>query len=49
MAVPFRGKRQLTLVLEGAYKGSAHGLVALRHIENPALTCTLKTPVITVR
>ena len=33
VTVPFRGKRSLNLLLEGAYRGSSPGLVVIRHIE----------------
>lgn len=33
VTVPFRGKRSLNLLLEGAYRGSSPGLVIIRHIE----------------
>jgi hypothetical protein len=48
LTVPFRGKRELRLLLEGAFPGSAPGAVAIRHIENPADHGTLAIPVVTV-
>ena len=50
LSVPFRGSRTLTLVLEGLYPGTSNGLVAIRHIENPASACSLRTgPVVVTR
>ena len=33
LVVPFRGSRSMRLLLEGAYRGHAPGLVLIRHIE----------------
>ena len=48
LTVPFRGKRELRLILEGAFSGSASGAVAIRHVENPADHGALEIPAVTV-
>jgi len=48
LTVPFRGKRELRLVLEGAIPGTAPGAVAIRHLENPANHGALEIPTVTV-
>ncbi len=48
LTVPFRGKRELHLVLEGAFPGSAPGAVAIRHVENPQDHGALEIPAVTV-
>lgn len=48
LTVPFRGKRSLKLLLEGAYKGTSPGLVMIRHIDNLSKVCGVPTPPISV-
>ncbi len=48
LTVPFRGKRSLRLLLEGAYKGQSPGLVMIRHIESLAHVCGVEAPVVSV-
>ena len=49
LTVPFRGKAKLRLLLEGAYKGHAPGLVMIRHIESLSHVCGLAVPDVTVQ
>ncbi len=49
LTVPFRGKRQLRLLLEGAYKGHSPGLVMIRHIESLSHVCGVEIPDVTVQ
>jgi hypothetical protein len=49
LAVPFRGSRNLDLLLEGAYAGISPGMVMVRHIENSTLVATVPTPSVRVR
>jgi len=49
IAVPFRGKRTMKLLLEGAFPGASTGLIAIRHLQRPELGCALKIPEIRVR
>lgn len=49
IAVPFRGSRTLTLWIEGLTGGHAPGVVAIRHVHDPAEWCSLTIPEITVR
>ncbi|MBI5608534.1 MAG: hypothetical protein HY902_06600 [Deltaproteobacteria bacterium] len=49
IAVPFRGSRTLTLWIEGLTGGHAPGVVAIRHVHDPAEWCSLVIPEITVR
>jgi hypothetical protein len=48
LTVPFRGKRSLRLLLEGAYKGQSPGLVMIRHIESLQHVCGVEAPVVSV-
>ena len=48
VTVPFRGKRELRLFLEGVVPGTAPGAVAIRHVENPADHGALGIPAVTV-
>lgn len=48
LTVPFRGKRSLRLLLEGAYKGQSPGLVMIRHIESLAHVCGVAAQVVSV-
>lgn len=49
LTVPFRGKRSMRLLLEGAYRGSSPGLVVIRHIESRGLVSGVPIPAVTVR
>ncbi len=49
LTVPFRGSRSLKLLLEGAYRGSATGLVLIRHIENRSLLSGIPISEVRVR
>jgi hypothetical protein len=49
LTVPFRGKRTLNLLLEGAYRGSSPGLVLIRHIEAPGQVAGTPIPAVEVR
>ncbi|HNN92954.1 MAG TPA: hypothetical protein PKI03_11830 [Pseudomonadota bacterium] len=49
VTVPFRGKRSLSLLLEGAYRGSSPGLVMIRHIESRGQVSGVPIPELTVR
>lgn len=49
VAVPFRGSRDLTVSVEGAFRGESEGFVCVRHISNPEKIATLKTNKITVK
>ncbi len=49
VAVPFRGSKNLTVSVEGAFKGESEGFVCVRHISNPEKIVTLKTDKITVK
>jgi hypothetical protein len=48
VAVPFRGSRQLRLLVEGAFSGSSEGVVAIRHIENVTDAQVLRIPAVVV-
>lgn len=49
LTVPFRGKRSLRLLLEGAYKGRSPGLVMIRHIESLAHVCGVAVPSVSIQ
>ncbi len=49
LTVPFRGKRSLSLLLEGAYRGSSPGLVVIRHIEARGQVAGVAIPEFAVR
>ncbi len=49
VTVPFRGKRSLNLLLEGAYRGSSPGLVVIRHIEARGQVSGVPIPEVTIR
>jgi len=49
LTVPFRGKRNLRLLLEGAYKGHSPGLVMIRHIESLAHVCGVAVPEVVIQ
>jgi hypothetical protein len=49
VVVPFRGARSMRLVLEGAYRGRAPGLVLIRHIEGALRPAGVAVPDVTVR
>ncbi len=49
IAVPFRGSRTMTLWIEGLTGGHAPGVVAIRHVHDPAEWCSVTIPEITVR
>jgi hypothetical protein len=49
MAVPFRGSRTIKLLLEGAYKGTSAGVVAIRHVEDSTEVFSVPVPAVTVR
>jgi hypothetical protein len=49
LTVPFRGKRSLRLLLEGAYKGHSAGLVMIRHIESLNHVCGVAVPDVSVQ
>jgi hypothetical protein len=49
LAVPFRGARDMRLVLEGLYPGTADAVIAIRHMSNPADVCTLRVKDVTVQ
>jgi hypothetical protein len=49
LTVPFRGKRSLRLLLEGAYHGQAPGLVMVRHIESLSHICGVASSVVSVQ
>jgi hypothetical protein len=42
LAVPFRGAREMKLVVEGLVPGRSPGLVAVRHLTNPGDVTTLR-------
>jgi hypothetical protein len=49
VTVPFRGKRSLSLLLEGAYRGTSPGLVIIRHIESRGQVAGVTIPEFAVR
>jgi hypothetical protein len=49
LAVPFRGSRTMNLLLEGLYPGVSDGLVAIRHLSNPAELCHVRIKDVAVR
>ncbi|HEY3353381.1 MAG TPA: alpha-2-macroglobulin family protein [Polyangia bacterium] len=49
LAVPFRGSRTMRLLLEGVYPGVSDGLVAIRHMSNPAELCHVRVQGVSVR
>ena len=49
VTVPFRGKRSLNLLLEGAYRGSSPGLVIIRHIEARGQVSGIAIPDVSIR
>ncbi|MBI5494179.1 MAG: hypothetical protein HY904_04075 [Deltaproteobacteria bacterium] len=49
IAVPFRGSRTLRLLLEGAFKGSSGGVVAVRHVEDVTEVFSTRIPSVTVQ
>ena len=49
LAVPFRGARDMRLLLEGLYPGTADAVIAIRHMSNPADVCTLRVTGVTVQ
>jgi hypothetical protein len=48
LVVPFRGSRTMKLLLEGAFEGTGPGVVAIRHVENPAVHGAFAVPEIAV-
>jgi len=49
LAVPFRGSRDMQILLEGLYPGSSDAVVAIRLMSNPADTCLMVGARVTVR
>ena len=49
LAVPFRGARDMRLLLEGLYPGTADAVIAIRHMSNPADVCTLRVKDVAVQ
>lgn len=49
LVVPFRGSRSMRLLLEGAYRGHAPGLVLIRHIEGAGKPAGVSIPEVSVR
>lgn len=49
LTVPFRGSRNVRLLLEGAYRGSSTGLVMIRHIESKDLASGVAVSEVSVR
>lgn len=48
IAVPFRGSRTMRLLIEGLMPGQAPGLVAVRHVHDPARACAVAIPAVRV-
>lgn len=49
LTVPFRGSKNIRLLLEGAYRGSSTGLVMIRHIESKDLVSGVAVSDVSVR